>query len=571
MAPALTRAAGDADLVVVGAGAGGMTAALVAAHAGLRVVLCESTQQAGGTTATSAGTLWIPGNRHGRVAGHVDSVDDAARYLKLLAGADDARGRRRAFLATGDEAVAWLEANSQVAFTSSGVHPDYLVQPGASYAGRALSPLPYDGRKLGADFVRIRPPIPEFMVLGGMMVGKADIQALLRRWSSTRAFSHSARLVLRYLADRLRYSRGTRLVMGNALVARLFASVRDSGVDVRFGWRLLELMHEGGRVTGAVFDTESGVQRISASRGVVLATGGVGHDVDLRSELLPAHWDIATLACASVVGDGISSARRAGAVLERHPHGNFFWQPVSRVAREGGDVGLFPHLFLDRAKPGLIAVDALGRRFVNEAASYHHFVEGLLANGQRAWLVCDAAFVERYGLGVIPPGTKRLERWIASGYVTVDGSLTALSRRLGIDADGFAATIADTNRDACIGFDVAFRKGEAPLDRFNGDASHGPNPCLGVIAHAPFLALAILPADAASSAGLATDADGRVLDDTGQSLAGLYACGNDAASVMCGTYPGPGTTLGPAIVFGYRVGRHAVRGAAPSPHPTFSA
>lgn len=567
MAFALTQGADTADLVVVGAGAAGMTAALVAAHLGLRVVLCESTQQVGGTTATSAGTLWIPGNRRGREAGHVDSVEAAARYLEALAGPDDERGLRQAFLGTCNEAIEWLQAHSQVLFASSGPHPDYLVHPDAAHAGRALSVLPFDGRRLGADFRRVRPPIPEFMLLGGMMVGKADIQALVRRWSSPRAFAHSARLVSRYLSDRLRHARGTRLVMGNALAARLLASVREAGVDLRFGWRLRELQRANGRVAAALFDTEAGVRRVAAARGVVLATGGVGHDAQLRRELMPGIDVADSLACQSVAGEGLAAARREGAALERHAAGDFFWQPVSRVPRAGQGTGLFPHLFLDRAKPGLVAVDAQGRRFVNEAGSYHHFVEGMLAHaragGRRgAWLVCDAAFVRRYGLGVIPPGTARLDRWAAAGYVSVGDDLAELARRAGIDPAGLASTVAAANADALAGIDAEFGKGAAPLDRFNGDPSHAPNPCLGPIGRAPFVALAVQPADAASSAGLATDRDGQVLDGTGEPLPGLYACGNDAASVMRGTYPGPGPTLGPAVVFGYRVACHAAGVAA---------
>jgi len=549
-----------ADLVVVGAGAGGMTTALVAAGLGLHVVLCESTQQVGGTTATSAGTLWIPGNRQGREAGHTDTIEAAARYLAALAGPDDPRGLRQAFLETGDEAIAWLQAHSQVQFASSAAHPDYLVHPDAAYAGRALSPHPFDGRTLGGDFTRVRAPLPELMVLGGMMVGKADIQALVQRWSSRMAFAQSARLVLRYLGDRLRHARGTRLVMGNALVARLLASVRAVGVDLRFGWCLRALQRDGARVVAAVFETEDGVRRIAATRGIVLATGGVGHNAQLRRALLPGTAPIDSLVCPSVVGAGLDAAQRAGAALERHAAGNFFWQPVSRVPRKDGGIGLFPHLFLDRAKPGLIAVDAQGRRFVNEASSYHHFVKGMLdhTDAQRsAWLVCDAAFVRRYGLGVIPPGTVRLGRWAAMGYVHIGDDLSTLAQRAGIESAGLATTVTAANAAAWVGVDQAFGKGVAPLDRFNGDPSHTPNPCLGPIKHPPFVALAVYPADAASSAGLATDRDGRVLDGRGELLVGLYACGNDAASVMRGTYPGPGTTLGPAMVFGYRVARHA--------------
>lgn len=223
MAPALN---GDAaDLLVVGAGAAGMTAALVAALEGRRVILAEATQQVGGTTSTSAGTLWVPGNPHAARAGHGDTVQQAATYLRALLGPDDARGRRQAFLDTTAEALAYLEERSSVVFASAGKHPDYLPQPGAAIAGRAVGPLPFDGRTLGADFARIRPPLPGFMLLGGMMVGKADIQALVGRYGSWKDFLHSARLVARYAADRLRHPRGTRLVMGNALVARLFQSL----------------------------------------------------------------------------------------------------------------------------------------------------------------------------------------------------------------------------------------------------------------------------------------------------------------------------------------------------------
>ena len=532
-----------------------MTAALVAALEGRRVILAEATQQVGGTTSTSAGTLWVPGNPHAARAGHGDTVQQAATYLRALLGPDDARGRRQAFLDTTAEALAYLEERSSVVFASAGKHPDYLPQPGAAIAGRAVGPLPFDGRTLGADF----PPLPGFMLLGGMMVGKADIQALVGRYGSWKDFLHSARLVARYAADRLRHPRGTRLVMGNALVARLFQSLLAAKVDVRFGWRLRDLEVHEGRVVGASFDQADGAVRHVAAPAVVLATGGVGHQAALRRELVPDGDSFRSLAAESVRGDGMLAARRAGAAIERHALGNLLWQPVSVVPGTSTAGGLFPHLFLDRAKPGLIAVNVAGRRFVDESLSYHHFVEGLLPQG-RAWLVCDAAFVRRYGLGVIPPGTRRLGRWVRNGYIACEPTLAALGRRVGIDASGLAATVARTNGFADTGSDLDFGKGGTEVGRFNGDPAHAPNPCLGPIAAPPFCALEIHAADAASSAGLATDGDGKVLDAGGAPIPGLFACGNDAASIMQGSYPGPGATLGPAIVFGYRVGRSAAAG-----------
>lgn len=556
----------EADLVVVGAGAGGMTAALVAALEGRRVVLAEATEQVGGTTATSAGTLWVPGNPHGERAGHRDSVQHAATYLEALIGPDDDLGRRQAFLGTAGEALDYLEQRSAVAFSSAGKHPDYLGAPGAAVAGRAVGPLPFDGRALGEDFARIRPPLPEFMLLGGMMIGKADIQALLGRYRSWPDFLHSTRLVARYVFDRMRHPRGTRLVMGNALVARLFQSLRAAKVDIRFGLRLRDLDVRQGRVVGAWFEEEGGtVRHVAARDGVVLATGGVGHEAALRRELVADGDRIRSLVPPSVRGDGLLAARRAGASIERHALGNFFWQPVSVVPHAASGGGLFAHLFMDRAKPGLIAVDAEGRRFVDESGSYHHFVEGLLrlrdaSTKSRAWLVCDAVFVQRYGLGVIPPGTRFVAPWARSGYIVRASTLSELARRVGIDENGLLTSVKRMNDSAATGLDPDFGKGETEVGRFNGDPAQTPNPCLGRISTPPFCALEIHAADAASSAGLATDRDGKVLSADGTPIPGLYACGNDAASVMQGSYPGPGATLGPALVFGYRIGRHAVRG-----------
>jgi succinate dehydrogenase/fumarate reductase flavoprotein subunit len=273
------------DLVVVGAGAAGMTAALVAVLHGMKVTLIEASERVGGTTATSAGTLWIPASSHGARAGHGDSLDRARAYLDALIGSDDPRGLRAAYLASAAEAIDYLEANSSVEFRSAGTHPDYLELPGAAIAGRAISPVEFDGRLLGKDFARVRAPMSHFMVLGGMMVGKADIAALLGRFRSAGNFLHAARLVTRYACDRVRgNARGTRLVMGNALVARLLDSLKRAGVTVMYGARCESLVVDAGRVTGVRIrqrgSTETRV--IDAKAGVVMCTGGVGHGSELR-------------------------------------------------------------------------------------------------------------------------------------------------------------------------------------------------------------------------------------------------------------------------------------------------
>lgn len=546
------------DLIVVGAGAGGMVTALCAAHLGLRVLLCEASDQAGGTTALSAGTVWIPGNTASYEAGRGDCAADARRYLDGVIGRDDPRGLRDAFLESAPQAIDFLAQRTEVRFVPAGLHPDYLQVEGAALAGRALTPLPYDGRALGDDFGRVRPPLPDFTILGGMMLGKRDVQALIGRYRARRDFLHTLRILGRHALDRLTYPRGTRLVMGNALVARCLASLRAARVDLRYRSRLAGLLHADGAVFGATFETEGGVLACRARHGVVLACGGIGHHAGLRARLSPgtAHWD--SLLPEEIRGAGLQHAMAIGARLDEHP-GSFFWQPVSRVpARDG--YRLFPHLYLDRAKPGLIAVNGAGMRFTNEADSYHHFAASLWPQmGQTAppaFLVCDADFIRRYGLGIIPPGKRSTRRYEARGYVLRSDTLHGLALKIGVPADALALSVARHNTCATEGKDGELGKGGSALNRFNGDPRHTPNPCLGPIRRAPFHALPIWPADAGSSTGLATDCHGRVLNQSGEIVPGLFAAGNDMASPMRGSYPGPGITLGPALAFGYRIARH---------------
>lgn len=554
----------EVDLLVAGAGPGGMTAALVAALDGLDVLICEKSQQVGGTGSTSAGTLWIPGNSAGIEAGFEDTIEDARSYLNALVGDEGADERRETFLQEGPRIIDDLTGRTAVSFVSCGHHPDYRNNlPGAGSSGRAIIPAPFDGRKLGRDFARVRPPIDGYLLLGGMMVGKLDIERLLGRYRSLENFVHSARLVLRYLADRLRYSRGTRLVMGNALVAQLYYSLKSSDVPIVFGAAFKELIVEDGRVAGALLVTEAGSIRVGARKGVVVATGGVAHNPRLRAVFMPDPTPDRSMAAQDNSGEGIEAAESAGARLDagRHQRGGL-WSPVSEVPRKDGTADLYPHILLDRAKPGLIAVNGAGRRFVNEGVSYHDFVEAMFRSNETeptlpAWLICDAAFVRKYGLGAIHPGTRSLRRFERSGYIISADTVTALARKLDIEGGALAQSVARHNRFAANGVDEDFGKGDTELNRFNGDPLNKPNPCLAPIDAPPFIAMAVWPAEIACSSGLATNTHGQVLDASDRPIDGLYACGNDMASIMGGHYPGPGTTLGPALVFGYRAAKHA--------------
>ncbi|WP_083745363.1 FAD-binding protein [Variovorax sp. KK3] len=561
------------DLIILGAGAGGMATALVAALEGLKPLVIERTDQVGGTAATSAGTIWIPGNRQSADAGWYDDPKNAARYLDQLIGDGDRGGLRTAYLATGPVMVDYLRQKSEVRFNPSGKHPDYHHMDGAAVHGRTLYPERFDGRRLGPDFWRVRPPIPEFLIFGGMMAGKEDVPRLIHRFRSMGNFLHAGGLLLRYLKDRLTYSRGTRLVMGNALVARLFHSLRQNGVPVLFEGEVQDLIRRDDTVAGVVVRVAGELRRIEARHGVVVATGGYGHHAGLRQALMPNPTPMHTMASPGNTGGGLELGMRNGGQVDARANApGGFWVPVSVTRRADGTSGLFPHLLLDRAKPGLIAVNGKGERFVNEASSYHDFVQGMYASHTRtktipAYLLCEADFIRKYGLGHIHPGTRRLQRFSDSGYIVVAPSIEALATQLGIDGQALRATVERYNRLAREGKDFDFGKGDTELNRFNGDPE-AANPCLAPIEKGPFVALEVWPAEIATSAGLRTDADARVLDAQEKPVDGLYAVGNDMASVMAGTYPGPGTTLGPALTFGFRAAMHAAaRAKAVVPEP----
>jgi succinate dehydrogenase/fumarate reductase flavoprotein subunit len=557
----------EVDLLVAGAGPAGMTAALIASLEGLDVLLCEKSEQVGGTGATAAGTLWIPGNHQSKAAGYDDSAEAAERYLDALITGDARRDVRAAFLRTGPEAIDYLAARTDVQFAPCGKHPDYRGNlPGAGVFGRAIVPKPFDGRLLGADFSRVRPPIPEYMLLGGMMVGKDDIPPLIGRFKSAENFVYAAKLLLRYLGDRLRFSRGTRLMMGNALVARLYYSLKKRNVPILFGAALTDLVGDERGITGARLRQRGQEIVVKARKGVVLATGGFGHNRKFRQKFMPQPTPEHSLACETNLGDGVALGQKLGAGIAPAKGRGGLWTPVSITRRRDGSQGLYPHLSLDRPKPGLLAVNSAGRRFVNEACSYHDFVEAMFERHEvepsiPAYLVCDGTFIEKYGFGDIHPGTRDVGAFERSGYIVSGRTLDELAGKIGVPSATLRETVARHNGFAETGIDVDFGKGETELNRFNGDPKHGPNPCIGALKTSPFHAITVWPAEIAVSTGLATDADARVVDADGRAIPGLYACGNDMASVMGGAYPGPGTTLGPAAVFAYRAVMHA-RGAA---------
>ncbi len=551
------------DVAVVGGGAAGLTAASVAAAEGCTVVLLEQAAVVGGTTAISGGMVWIPCSGKAAAGQRADSLDAARTYLERVLPPGDRR-RLEAFLAWGPEAVRDLEARTALRLQAVVPYPDYYPdRPGATAGGRVLEPAPYDARALGDAFALLRDPLPEFTLFGGMMVSRADIPQFRRAARSPRAAFAVARLLLRYGVQRLRARRGTTLYLGNALAARLLQSALDGGVAVRTGITVERLCTDAdGRVGGVVAVDAGGARReIGCRRGVILATGGLSRDPALRARYVPAEaGDVTAAIDPGRAPRGARLAADIGARLSDASEQGAFWVPASLFQRADGSRGVFPHTVTDRAKPGLIAVGRDGRRFVNEAVSYHEFVKAQLASGDLAipaWLLCDRRFLWTYGLGKVKPFARSVRGEVAGGYLRRGDSIGALAGAIGVPAGALVQTVDSYNRHARDGEDPVFGRGGTIYQRHLGDADQTPNPCVAPIEQAPFYAVAVWPADLGMAAGIVTDEWGRVVREDGSVIENLYACGNDMASVMEGAYPGPGITLGPAITFGWLAGRHA--------------
>jgi len=541
------------DVVVIGAGAAGMSAALFAAIRGARTLLVEKTEFVGGTSAFSAGSLWIPNTRH--ASGAADNTGNVERYLQQIVGNRADASLRASFLKAGPEAAEILERDTDVKLRAYARHPDYRSElDGAVMAGRALEPLPFDGRLLGDAFRLIRPPLPEFTLLGGMMVDRTDIGHLLKSTTSAKSLAHSAKLLARHARDRLSHGRGTRLVMGNALVGRLLYSLIRRNVDILTGATLQKILREtDGPVTGVVL-TSGGISReVAISDRLILAGGGFNRHAERRAAL-GTNEDWSSVAPGST-GDAQDRAIEIGARLSDRDLSAAFWAPASIRRRADGSNAVFPHFVLDRGKPGTLVVDSTGRRFVNEAISYHQFALEMLANPGTAipaFLIADAVALRKYGLGMVRPGGWGTKAALADGYLVSGETIEQLAQRLNIDTANLRATIDRMNDHARTGRDDEFGRGSTVYQNHNGDAAAGhANPNLGPIATAPFYALRLYPSDIGTSAGLVTDDAARVLDAANRPIARLYACGNDMQSVMGGTYPGPGITLGPAVAFAY--------------------
>ncbi len=485
-----------------------------------------------------------------------DDIERSAQFLARAIGDRSSDVQRRAYLEAGPEAVATLESGSAVRFAPRAFHPDYMAEiEGSAIGNRAIETVEFDGKKLGAAMALVRPQSEEFTVFGGMMLAREDIPAFSR---VARAPLHPATWPLvvraglrfaRHISDRMRFPRSTRLTMGNALVGRLLQTLLERDAVLALGATVEGVALDGGRVARVRLRQGGTTREIGVGRALIAATGGFNRHPKRRSRLLPEvpiEWS--AIAPGATGGfhdilDGLGA--RYGPVGESAA----FWAPVSLPPRSRGGAGVYPHFALDRAKPGFIVVDSAGDRFLNESTSYHRFGLAMQAHSPTApppsFLIADDAAVRRYGIGAVRPGGWGRRRRLRDGYLISAPTLDALAEKLGMEPGRLTSSVDRLNEFARTGVDTDFGRGTTVYEKTNGDATHTPNPSIGVLTRGPFSAIRLYPGDIGASTGYVVDENARVLGPDDRPIAGLYAIGNDMQSVMADRYPGRGVTLGP--------------------------
>lgn len=551
------------DVLVVGTGASGMSAAVTAAFEGLKVLVVEKAPVYGGTTARSGGWLWIPGTHLALEQGIHEPAGAARAYLEHEATTHFDGARVDAFIENGPRAIKFFTEKTCVQFDMPPIFPDYHAEaPGGLPGGRSMVTRPFNARELGKRVEQLAPPVPELTVFGMMLGSGKELWHFLRAFKSLESFAYVAKRFAGHLMDVVRHGRGMTLTNGNALAGRLAKAAMDLNIPVWLSSPVKKLIVEGDRVVGATVIQEGSSLDIRVTRGVVLACGGFPFDIERRKQLFPhaptgrEHF---TPSPPLNTGDGLRLAEAVGGWVDPTIPNAAAWCPTSVSKRSDGSEGVMPH-FIDRAKPGVIAVTKNGRRFGNEALSYHDFVQNLVkackgTGEMTCWLICDHAHLREYGLGAVAPFPLPIGKHLKSGYLKRGKSIEELANIIQVPVSALNEEIQNFNRDAVTGVDTRFGKGSTAYNRYQGDSLVRPNPCMAPIQKGPYYAIKIVVGEIGTFAGLATDASCQVITKDGQPVKGLYAVGNDAASIMGGNYPGAGITLGPALTFGYVVGQ----------------
>ncbi|MGV9366207.1 3-oxosteroid 1-dehydrogenase [Amycolatopsis sp. NPDC003731] len=545
LATPAAAAAAEYDVVVVGSGAAGMTAALTAAKRGLSVVVLEKAPTFGGSAARSGAGIWIPNNQVLLAAGVPDTPAKAAQYLAAVVGPDVPAARQEAFLRNGPAMISFVLANSPLRFRFMEGYSDYYPElPGGLPNGRSIEPDQFDGNLLGAELANLNPPY--LATPPGLVVFSADYKWLNLALVNAKGAAVAAECLARGTAAALAGQKP--LTMGQSLAAGLRVGLQRANVPVLLNTPLVDLNVENGAVTGVV--TPSGLVR--ARRGVIVGSGGFEHNAAMRAQYqrqpIGTDW---TVGAKENTGDGHRAGQRAGAALDLMD--DAWWGPAIPTP---GD----PYFCLaERTLPGGLIVNQAGQRFVNEAAPYSDVVHTMYDKNPAApdipaWLIVDQNYRNRYLFRDIAPLLPFPDAWYSAGAVFKASSVQGLATQIGVPSAVLKSTVDRFNGFARSGVDPEFRRGASAYDHYYTDPSVTPNSCLAQLRLAPYYALRLVPGDLGTKGGMRTDARARVLRPDGSVIPGLYAAGNASAAVMGHSYAGAGSTIGPAMTFGYIAG-----------------
>lgn len=551
------------DVVVVGSGNGALTAALLAADGDARTLVVEKSDRFGGTSASSGGGVWIPNNRYASAEDADDSIEDARAYLDHVTPPDTVNpALLETYISQGPKVIDYLHEKTRwVRYRNLAHYPDYFPDgPGGKTGNRSMEPEPLHATALDEDFQNLAPQHPQTQMPGGInftQVEGAVVLAATKGW-----FSLAAKLVIKYLIDfptRLKTLRDARLTMGNAGVARLFLALRDRQVPLWRNTAMSELVYDGDQVVGIVVERDHRREFIRAHKGVVLAAGGFERNQQMREQYLPSptqtSWSAGNL---HNTGDAIIAAQQLGAATAQMNWG--WWFTTATVPGK-------PKAYLSQVEKGMagsITVNKKGLRFSNESQNYVSFVADMIKDKENipSYMIFDADFRHQRPVasvliqGKFFPDWMVPKAWWTPEFLSKANSLGELARITGIDPGGLESTIAAFNQFAGDGKDVDYQRGDSSYDRYYSDPEVQPNPCLAPLLKPPFYAVALYPGEMGTAGGLVIDEQARVLREDGGVIDGLYACGNTAAALLP-AYPGPGSTLGPAMVFGFLAGQHA--------------
>ncbi|WP_327351258.1 3-oxosteroid 1-dehydrogenase [Streptomyces sp. NBC_01304] len=537
---------GEYDVVVVGAGAAGMTAALTAAKRGLSCVIVEKAATYGGSAARSGAGIWIPNNQVILGAGVPDTPQKAATYLAAVVGDEVPADRQRAFLEHGPGMLSFVMANSPLRFRWMDGYSDYYPElPGGLPMGRSIEPDQLDGNILGAELARLNPAY--MTVPSGMVVFSADYKWLTLSAVSAKGLAVATECLARGTKAALHGEKP--LTMGQALAGGLRAGLLAAGVPLWLNTPLTDLHFENGAARGVVVTQGGAPALVKARRGVVVGSGGFEHNAAMRAQYqrqpIGTDW---TVGAKENTGDGIRAGARAGAALGLMD--DAWWGPAIPLPGE-------PYFCLaERTLPGGLLINQAGARFVNEAAPYSDVVHVMYDKNPTApdipaWLIVDQNYRNRYLFKDISPTFVFPDSWYDSGAAHKAWTLDQLATRIGVPSAALKATVNRFNSLARNGKDTDFRRGDSAYDHYYTDPAITPNSCLAPLWLAPFYALKIVPGDLGTKGGMLTDARARVLRPDGSVISGLYAAGNASAAVMGHSYAGAGSTIGPAMTFGH--------------------